>query len=78
MARTAILRLEWVEALSGTKLIHMPLGENRAKPGLQGTATVKVPEEGLFALASIRKPVQFAKKRIGQLAAFRSVRRTPQ
>src|SRR6266849_3669681 len=60
-----------LEAATGADRIDVPLGKNGAKPGLQGTAPVKVAEERALRPFAAGQTVQLGEERIRELAGFR-------
>jgi len=68
---------KFLKASAGTDGINVPLGKDSAKPGLQGTSSVKVAEERPLRSFAVGQTVQLRKKRIRQIAGFCRARRAP-
>jgi hypothetical protein len=53
------------------------LRENRAEPGLQRTAPVKIAEQRAFAAGAVHKPVELGKEGVGEIAGRRRTGAAP-
>src|SRR6267154_493840 len=63
------------QAGTGAEGVHMALGQDGAKPGLQGTASVKVAKKGANRALSVGQAVQIREKRVCQFVSIRGSRR---